>query len=214
MKAFLRMVFTIAIVFILSVTTTGCGTLNRNISLEGMSSEDMQYARVLKEGVSTLSLCTDFSKFATKRTANKVYPILPFFYWESLGVMGGLYDSKYGYMEFSALMPIYFEMNAASYGGDGSVSGRHNMWCLSPVFEYFGSNECYGKYDSDGFNILPIPIVHLKLYGQMTVEKEEKAYAGRYDFLYIPIIGPCFTVRYGPNTGKARFFWIPVGEKF
>lgn len=216
MKTFMRIMFMFTAMFIWAVIITGCGTLNRSINPIMLNDDDMLFAKSLNEGLVSLAICNGRDNFVTKRTANKSYIFPPVIYWESFGVKG-LYDCEYGHMEMFSVIPLIFSIDASTYNNVGIVSGRYNLTYISPLYSKAKVID-FSKPISESvgivqFNLVPIPIVGINLYNRMLMGRMGDITSARYSFLNLPIFGSCFAYRYGPDSGRPKFLWIPVGEK-
>ncbi len=205
MKTFLLKIVILSIVVFNTMMMVGCGSLNRDINLHGLTPSDIAYAKTIEGGTPTLSIDTPAQTFVTQDTSNDFFVAPPvFFHWDSLGVDG----NKYGYIHTLNVLLLYTEFDAALYNSTGKATGNIDSIFFSPFYGYINYVD-----DQDGtmfgFDILPLPIVGVTLYGQVVAKDGKEVTASRYFFLNLPIIGPCFATRKGPKTGTSRFLWIP-----
>jgi hypothetical protein len=205
MKTFLLQIVILSIFVFNTTMMVGCGSLSGNISQSQLTASQMKSVDEAGEGLPTLFINTPISNFSTKETLNSFTFVPPIvFHWDSLGVDG----SKYGYMHMLNILLLYSEGNASLYNSMGKAIANTDSLLLCPLFSYTNYID-EEKCALNGFEILPIPIVGVTLYGQIVAKDNKKIHSSRYYFLNLPIIGPCFAVRDGKGTGTSRFLWIP-----
>ena len=196
-----------ALIFVAAMA--GCGTLNRDISLDHLTKGDMDYADGIKSGGTTLTIGAGQQQFVSDETANKLIIIPTFYSWESFGRT----TYEYGYMSQVGLWPLIATARGSVYDSHGDVTARIHGGEFCPIFGYMIGEDLDNKQVVSGFSLIPIPIVGISLYGQVVATHGTEVISSRYQFLCIPIIGPCFAVRDGPSSGRPRFLWIPCGKE-
>lgn len=199
----------IAVFMAISVVITGCGSLNQNINYTYLTKSNMELADKAEPNLPTLFVDVPGKKFVTKDTVNKYFFIPPIHYWECFGSNGG----EYGYMNTWGVMPLIFSMNGSVYDSSGVVSARVSCDYFSPLYLSARAEAIESKKTTSLFSFVPIPLVSFSLYNQMSIKDKGEIISSRYEFLYLPIIGPCFATRNGDETGYPRFLWIPCGKK-
>ena len=198
----------LVVVLVLGFVLTGCGTLNRSISYEELSGSDVAFVERSHRGSFVLNINSGLRPFATDRTANKVYMLPPAYYIRSLGEWSG----EFGYRKVYGIWPVFINSKESLYNSIGYSYGRVSDKKLCPIFGYSTTENEETGINMSFITAVPIPLIGVNLYNQFKVRKGENLIASRYEFLHLPIIGPCFGTRGGPHTGRPRFLWIPCGK--
>ena len=194
-------------ILFLGLVLSSCGSLNRDLSLDGLSKDDMAYGDGLKSGVSILDISFGKRKFITDKTSNKLWFIPPVLSVESYGSS----YNEYGLMKQLHIIPIFGKAKASVYDYKGNVNG--SLWAVSVIpFWSRGEIEDYVKDTTvSTISILPIPLICL--YNKFETKQGAETEICRVSILKIPILGPCFLKRSGPKSGTPRFLWIPCGKE-
>lgn len=199
----------LSIVGLLGLILSGCGSLNQSVSYERLTSDNIDLVK--NSGPSMISLNMDIGgrKFESYQTANKCFIVPPIIYWDSLG-----YDSgQYGYMRMIGLWPLLMHSGGAIYDRGGDMTRKMSLNSLCPVFAKATAEDSGGYTKMSMVTLIPIPIVGISLWNQARIMEGDEVKLSRYSFLNLPIIGPCFAVRHGEDSGRPRFLWIPCGPK-
>lgn len=160
--------FRCALLISLVVVMAGCGGLNRNISYNRMSPEDIKYVDGMERSADgSFSISISEGKFrANKFDCRFVFS--PVFYMEMVGK--GIYSDNvvsvqdaYGATRFFCLGPAYISYKTRLFSQDGKVIGGMEAMGIPVLFGYQSLD--FRRSNNWRFDFINVPLTDISLIG-------------------------------------------------